>query len=266
VVGIPIERGRDINAGDTATSRPVAIVSEALAKRLGVPESLAMNLQLFGSPHPVAIVGIAGNVQQRDRLGPYAQDFNDVYTSIEQWRGTRDLTVVVRTSVPPLTFAPVIREVARQSAPRLPVYDITTVDDVMAQQEREVRVTGALTVGFAMLAAIVAMLGVHSLVADTVLRRRTEIDIRMALGAEPGEIVGAMLRSGLTMCIVSIAVGWPLAVLGLRAARAALFGVTESNPAAPIVVSAVLIASVLVASYVPARRAASIDPATALRG
>jgi putative ABC transport system permease protein len=266
LVGIPIVKGRDINAHDTATSRPVAIVSEALAARLGGQDPLAMDLQVFGSTRPVAIVGIARNVQQRDRLGPYAQDFNDIYASIEQWPGNRDVTIVVRTSVPPLTLAPVIREVVRQSAPRLPVFDVQTVDDVMDQQEQEVRVTGALTVVFALLAAALAMLGVHSLVADGVTRRRTEIGIRMALGAEAGEIVSGILRSGLAMCVASIAVGWPLAVLGLRAARAALFGVTESDPRAPIAVSAVLIALVLVASYMPARRATRIDPATALRG
>jgi putative ABC transport system permease protein len=266
LVGIPILRGRDLNSSDTATSRPVAIVSEALAARLGGPNPLAMTLQLFGSTRSVAIVGIARNVQQRDRLGPYAQDRNDLYASIEQWAGNRDVTIVVRTSVPPLTLAPVIRQVVRQSAPHLPVFDVETVDDVMNQQEREVRVTGALTLAFAMLAAVLAMLGVHSVVADGVLRRRTEIGIRMALGAEAGEIVSGILRSGLVMCVMAIAVGWPLAILGLRAVRAALFGVTESDLAAPLAVSAILIAIVLVASYMPARRATRIDPATALRG
>ena len=266
LVGIPIQRGRDINASDTATSRLVAIVSEALAARLGVRDPLAMDLQLFGSTRPVAIVGIARNVQQRDRLGPYAEDWNDIYASIEQWPGNRDVTIVVRTSVPPMTLAPVIREVVRRSAPHLPVSDVTTIDAVMAEQEREVRVTGALTVIFAMVAAVLAMLGVHSLVADAVLRRRVEIGIRMALGAEAGEIVSGMLRNALAMCVVSIAVAWPLAALGLRAVRAVLFGVTESNAGAPVAVSAILIASVLVASYLPARRATRIDPATALRG
>jgi putative ABC transport system permease protein len=266
LLGIPIERGRDLGPEDTATSRPVAVVSRALARRLGAPDPLAATLQLFGSTQPVTIVGVAGDVQQRDRLGPYAQDRNDLYAAIEQWPGNRDVTLVARTSLPPGSVVPTLRDVVHRMAPRLPLYDVRTIDDVLAKQEAEMRLTGALTAIFAALAAILAIVGVHSVIADSVMRRQTEIGIRMALGAEPSRITGEIVRGSVMICLTSIALGWPLAFLAARTARAALFGVTESNLRVPLLVSAVLAVSVLLASYVPARRSTRIDPATAIRG
>jgi putative ABC transport system permease protein len=266
LLGIPIERGRDLGPEDSATSRPVAVVSLALARRLGAPDPLAATLQLFGSTQPVTIVGVAGDVQQRDRLGPYAEDRNDLYASIEQWPGNRDVTLVARTSLPPGSVVPELRDVVHRLAPRLPLYDVRTIDDVLATQEAEMRLTGALTAIFAALAAILAIVGVHSVIADSVVRRQTEIGIRMALGAEPSRITGEIVRGSFMICLTSIALGWPLAFLAARTARAALFGVTESNLRVPLLVSAVLAVSVLLASYVPAHRSTRIDPATAIRG
>ena len=210
------------------------------------------------------MVGDALYLQLKDALRPmvYFPYLQDPY----QRNGAPGLmTYEVRAAGNPLGVATAVRQVVRQADSRLAVTDLKTqaahIDEAISQ---EIALARLCTV-FALLALAIACVGLYGTVAYTVTRRTGEIGIRMALGAQRAGIIWLILRSVLTLELLGLAIGVPVVLAGSRYVESLLFGIKPNDPAALVAGVAVLFTAGLIASYVPARRASSIDPMVAVR-
>ncbi len=171
----------------------------------------------------------------------------------------------MRTAGDPATLAPVLRERIRSEDPRLSVVSLDTGPELVSRTLVRERMLATLLVAFGALAVGLACLGLYGLIAYHVAQRTNEIGIRMALGAQRGDVLSAILRQGLGWIAAGIAVGIPLALSASRAAQGLLFGLSASDPGSLIGAAAVMSAMGLLAGYLPARRAMRVDPLIALR-
>jgi ABC-type antimicrobial peptide transport system permease subunit len=171
----------------------------------------------------------------------------------------------LRTAGDPLRYINIVRDIVRQADARVPVSNIKTqaadIDETISQEITLAR----LGTAFAILALIIACVGLYGTVSYNVARRTGEIGIRMALGAQRGRLVWMVLREVLAVAAVGIAISVPIALLASRFVESFLFGLKPSEPLALLVAVAVLLAAALLAGYVPAQKASRIDPMIALR-
>jgi putative ABC transport system permease protein len=174
-------------------------------------------------------------------------------------------TVVVRSTLPEATVTSLLRAKLAAIDPDLPFTDIKTLQFYVDRAVEEPRFRAMLIAAFAVLALVLAAVGVFGLISYSVTQRTREIGIRVALGASPRQVLLAVVREGLTLAIVGIAVGLVSAVLATRALSAFLFGVGTTDPATFSAVALLLLVVALAASYIPSRRALKVDPVVALR-
>lgn len=264
---IPLLLGRGLDQRDQFSSPVAAVVSEAYARkyfggRNPIGQQLSMNRPPPQSDFTVQIVGVTGNV----RYGTLKGEFRDiVYLPFDYPWPADEVTYALRTSGDPLRFASTAREVVRQVDPRVPVTDIKTqavqIDQIMNQEILFARLCSA----FAMLALLIACVGLYGTMAYSVERRTGEIGIRMALGARRRDVIWMVLRQAAGLGAAGLAVGLPIAYVSSRLVESFLYGVEPSDQMTILLSVGVLLAAVLLAGYLPARRAAGIDPMTALR-
>jgi putative ABC transport system permease protein len=264
VMNQPLYRGRAFTGSDAANSPHVVIVSEWMARHY-FPGGDALGHQLRFGPKEDwrTIVGVAADVPM------YAGDFQPAgavytpYTQFDQGLGM----IAVRTSVPPENVAANLRAAIRALEPSTPVIRIETMRADLSSRVASPRFYTVILGLFAAVALALAALGVYGVVSFAVSARTHEIGVRMALGAESGDVLRATLREGALLAGVG-------AVLGLVGSLAAtrvltqtdlLFHVKPTDPGTFACVCAVLFAAAMIASYAPARRAARVDPAVALR-
>jgi predicted permease len=262
---IPLRRGRFVDARDNATTTPVAVVSEGLARRLW-PNQDPIGRPFVILNHTRTVVGVAGDIVVR---GLERMSEPQLYFSPEQlapfsiFYAPRDL--VVRASGDAMALAPALRKIVHDADPEQPVTDVRLFDDILAQQTAARR-DQLLVLGlFAATAFLLAAIGIHGLLSYIVQARTQEVGVRVALGARPSKIAGMFMTQGLQLGLGGIAVGLPVAYGAARAISTLLFGLTAADPgvyAAAIALAAVM---TIVSSVVPAVRAASVDPLTALR-
>jgi len=262
---IPLRHGRFVDARDTATTTPAAVISEALARRLW-PDQDPIGRQFVIFAHTRTVVGVAGDIVVR---GLERTSEPQLYFSPEQlapfsnFYGPRDL--VVRASGDAMALAPAIRKIIHDADPELPISNLRLFDDIVAEQTAS-RHDQVVVLGlFAAIAFLLAAIGIHGLLSYTVQARTQEVGVRVALGARPAAIMKMFLIQGLKLGIAGVAVGVPVAYVAGRAISALLFGLTPADPL--VYASAVALAAVMtfVSSLVPAARAAALDPLTALR-
>jgi ABC-type antimicrobial peptide transport system permease subunit len=188
-----------------------------------------------------------------------------VYIPYSQKDKLAGMTFYVNTERDPLLLAATLQNEVRQADPNLPVYDLKTMERVVEEDLFSARMVAVLSGSFAGLAALLAALGIYGVLAYLVVQRTREIGIRMALGAESGDVRMLIVKEVGSMVIAGVLVGLPLAYLLARLSESLLFGVSAANPAI-YALGLVLIAVVaLAACYVPARRATRVDPLVALR-
>jgi ABC-type antimicrobial peptide transport system permease subunit len=185
---------------------------------------------------------------------PYEQDAN--------WNG---MTLAVRTNGEPTSFAPAIRNEIKAIDKLTPIYNVKTMDDVMAKSSASRRVPMLLLTAFAAVAMLLAMLGIYGITAYYVSQRTHEIGIRMALGAQISDVLKLVLRRGVYFSVAGIVVGIVGAIALTRYLATLLFGIGTIHIATFGAVSLVLVAVALLACYIPARRATKVDPLEALR-
>jgi predicted permease len=171
----------------------------------------------------------------------------------------------LRTAMDPVSFVPLVRSVVKQMDSNLPVFRVKTVSQQIDQQVFKERLMARLAGFFAALALILACIGLYGLVSYEVARRTREIGIRTALGAEKQDVLRLVLGQGMRLAIAGAVLGVALALALMRYAKSLLFGVGAADPVTFAAVTALLIAVTLLACYVPARRAARVDPVVALR-
>jgi putative ABC transport system permease protein len=264
---VPLVSGRDLTEADNASAPKVAVISETVAKRFFPGRNPVGMKFCFGSGDKVkpdiTIVGIVRDMNQ-DHVksitpNPY------VYVPYSQRDALYGMSFYVNTERDPLLLASSVQSVVRDSDPNLPVYNLKTMDRIVEEDLFSARMVAVLSGAFAGLAAMLAALGIYGVLAFLVVQRTREIGIRMAVGAESGDIRKLIVKEVGSMLIIGVLVGLPLAYVLARLSESLLFGVSASNPAI-YAVGLILIAVVaVVACYVPARRATRVDPLVALR-
>jgi putative ABC transport system permease protein len=260
-MGIQLVRGRAFTARDDENAPPVAIINETMAERFWPNEdALGRRLTSYGGLSR-EIVGIVRDVKTRDlaeNAGP------QLYTPFVQtpWPF---LAVVARTTGDPVGLAATLRQAISGVDPDLAAGDVRTIDDYLAQSVATPRFNATLIAGFAALALFLAGCGLYGVMSYAVVQRRREIGIRMALGAQPGDVRSMVVSQALKMGLAGLLVGLAGAFAATRLLDNLLFGVGPSDPATFATVCGLLLGVVLVAAYVPARRATRVDPMVALR-
>jgi predicted permease len=265
----PVVLGRAFDDRDGPGSPPVAVVSEAYVKtNFGDQNPLGQHISIYRDPplenRDVEIVGVAGNA----RYGRLKGEFRDIaYLPFHQdsYHPVNEMTFALRTSGDPLRYVNTVHEIVRQSDSRAPVTDIKTQAAQIDQTMNQEIIFARLCTAFAILALLIACVGLYGTMAYTVARRTGEIGIRMALGAQRGAVVWMVLRQVFALAAVGLAIGVPAALGTSKFVESFLFGVKPNSSAALVLAVAILLSAVLLAGYVPARKASRIDPLTALR-
>jgi len=264
--GLPLIGGRLFEASDRSESAPVAIVSQSLARRYWPGRNPLGSRITFGDPNDstttwMTVVGIVGDVRQEGAVSPA---YPQIYVPFAQVSG-RSMVVALRTAGDPLALAPALKQALAGIDPNLALSRVTTMDQRLAGTLARPRVNALLLAAFAVTALILAALGIYGVIAYSVVQRTRELGIRVALGARAEDVLGMVMRQGLTPVLIGLAIGLGAAALGSRVLRSLLYGVAATDLATYAAVAAFLAAVAVAASYVPARRAARSDPMTALR-
>ena len=261
-LGIPMRAGRDFDERDNARVPHVVIVNETFAKRFFGGESpLGKTLVTGMAQLPSQIVGVVADVRSTGLNTPPDAD----YFLPALQRPESFTNVLVRTNVSPAAMAPLVREALRQVDPDLPLLQPQALATRVERNVADRRLALRLLEAFAVLALVIATLGVYSVMAHLVAYRTSEIGLRMALGASQGAVMRMVLGHGRRLTLVGIAVGVAGALAVSRLMQQALF---EVQPADPLVYGSLAVAFLVVtecASWFPARRATKIDPVIALR-
>jgi putative ABC transport system permease protein len=264
-MGIPLEAGRDFTAADNSpTAPPRFIVNRTFVRRYFAGEQpLGTQLKaVMDTENPFGeIVGVAGDVKE----GALDQQPEPtVYYPHEHLSYTR-MVMVVRTAGNPLAVVEPARRVISGLDAAQPIANVKTMDKVIAETFSRQRFSAILLSGFSMAALLLAAVGIYGVLAYSVTERTREIGVRVALGANPGQIVAMVVGGGARLVTAGVAVGiaGSLALSGLL--RSLLFGVGPRDVATHLAAPAALAAVALIASYIPARRAARLEPMDALR-
>jgi len=273
-MGIPLLRGRFLTTEDTTKSQPVVVIDEVLAQSY-FPNKDPIG-QTLTIPHwrTVTVVGEVRHVSHWD-LGKFDQHVeNQIYASLyqlpDEWISNfyEDLTVVARANLPVATVLPSIRATIYGVSNDQPVYDVRTMQELVSQSMALQRFPMVLLGAFAGLALFLASIGIYGVMSHSVNQRLHEIGIRIALGAERRNIFRMLVGQGLRLALVGLAIG---TASGLILARLIsnfshlLYGVSANDPLTFIVVSLLLLTVAVLACYIPARRAMSVDPLITLR-
>jgi putative ABC transport system permease protein len=272
-LGISLKSGRAFTAADRGGSPPVAIVNETFARQYWPGRSpIGTRMRLDDGeamPRPVQVVGVVGDVKH---FGLDAETTIEVYVPIAQvpdpttiWLANNMYWVIRTSGGEPLAAANMLRREIAAVDPNVPTSFVRSMDQWMGDSLAPRRFNLELVEVFAVAALILAVVGVYAVSASAMAARTREIGIRTALGAPHREVIGLVLRGGLAPVFVGMIAGAAAAVLSGRILSGMLFGVTARDPISLAVVGLTLASAALLASYVPARRAAKVDPIVALR-
>ncbi|HXY32355.1 MAG TPA: ABC transporter permease [Gemmatimonadaceae bacterium] len=260
---IPMFEGRDFDSRDREGGERVAIVNRELAQRAWPGESaIGKRLKVFDEQDVwVTVVGVVGNVKHLTLGEPMTAQ---LYAPMLQEIGIFN-SVVARTTGDPMTLAPKVREAIWSVDRDQPVWKLRSMEFLVARDVATPSFTTTLTGSFALLALLLAAVGVYGVMSFTVALRTRELGIRMALGAQRATVVRLVLRRGLTIVAIALATGLIGSFAAARLLRNQLFGVTATDPVTYVAVPLLLVGVALLACYLPARRAAKVDPVIALR-
>ena len=261
---IPLLQGRQLSSSDVVDRPAVIVVSESMAKRFWPGQNpIGKRLTMSFSPERSReVVGLVGDVKGDglDVLEPVAT----LYVPLAQ-QPTPYMSLVVRTSSPPNTLVSAISNAVHEVDREQPLVDVITMDDIVADSLSHQRFNMLLLSVFSGLALLLATIGIYSVLAYSVRRRMREIGVRMALGAQRGDILRMILGQGTKLALIGTGIGIAAAFGLTRLMASQLFGVTATDPVTFLSVAALIILVALAACYIPARRAAKVDPMVALR-
>jgi putative ABC transport system permease protein len=266
---IPVVRGRIFTAADRVDAPLVAVINETMARKLWPgKDAIGGTVKLLNETLPwVTVVGVVKDVRSSGFLTdpPPTMYFPQAQAGKSAWYVPSTLWLIVRTNADPRAVVGQIRSIVREIAPAAPIARVQTMSDAVAASVAPRRFTTLLLLAFAMVAMILAGLGIYSVIAYAVSQRRAEMGIRMALGARRGQVVSQVLGEGVRTAAVGAAVGIVLALATTRFLRAMAVGVSPGDPGTLAVVAVTLMLVAVAAAYVPARRASGVDPARAIR-
>ncbi len=265
-MGVPILEGRAFNDSEHPSSEVVVVVDEVLVDRFFPGDNpIGRRIQLRG--HEWArIVGVVGAVHQEGLdLDPRASLYLLHDQSPKTWFSVRSMTVLLRTDLDPLGLASAARTVVASMDPNLPVSRVTTMKANLADSTSTERFGMFLQLVFAVLALVLAVIGVYGVMSYSVAQRTQEIGIRMALGAKRESIMRLVVGQGMVLVLMAVVVGLLGALAAAQVISSLLYGISPRDPATYAAVTGILVLVALVACWLPARRASSVSPQTALR-
>ena len=264
-LGVPVTKGRDFTERDTADSPRVVIINETLARKFFPNQNpIGKRLKEGGTDRPgnpwMEIVGVVGDVKYEGLETPTAPAY---YLPFKQ-SPMRSMYVVLNTTLPSGPIANSVRAEVRTIDPEIPVAKVSTIEQLVDESVAQPKFRTFLLGVFSAVAMLLAAIGIYGVVAYSVSQRTREIGIRMALGAQRRDVLKLVVRQGLILTLVGIALGVIGALALTRIISNLLFGVGATDPATFIGVSLFLVLVSLLACYWPARRASKINPVTAL--
>ena len=264
-MSIPLVRGRYFEPRDTDGTPNVAIVDESLAETYWPGQDPIGKRVHFGDLQSKSpwrtIVGVVRHVHNRTLE---ARSRVELYVPEDQvpFNG---MTLAIRTSGNPMNLVPTIQREVASIDPDLPIYRVRTMNEVMGESLQRRRLALTLLAGFAGLALLLAAIGIYGVTSYGVAQRKTEIGVRMALGANRSQVLGLIMRSGMTTIAIGLILGVVLSLALTRLMSGLLFSVHASDPLALAGAAFVLLLAALVAIFIPARRATKVNPMSALR-
>ena len=270
---IVVRRGREFTTGDSLASTPVAMVNETLARRLWPGEDpIGREVMIdFVNDRPRRVVGVVADVRETSEQREFAPHVfvpeAQLPLASRGWFQSPRITMtyLVRTAKDPLLLVDTLRSAVAEVYRSQPIWSIRTMADVMSEQLASWRQYLMLLGAFAGIATVLTLVGVYGLVAYGVGQRTHEIGVRRTLGASARDVVALVLRQGFILVMIGVGVGIAASLAATRVLSGLLWGVSPTDPITFSLVASALAAAALLACYVPARRALSIDPIVALR-
>jgi putative ABC transport system permease protein len=264
---IPLQRGRDFGPQDFDEKSPfVGIANDTLVRQYFQNEDpLGKRVRWARNPEIqwITIVGIAGDVKHFGLDLPEEPALYTPYTQINPWK--RWMSIAARTQGDSASTAQALKQEIWKVDSQLPVTKVETMSNVAASSFAARRFNMSLLSVFAGLALVLAAIGIYGVMSNAVTQRTQEIGIRLALGARTIDVLKLIIRNGLTLVLIGVAIGLAGAFALTRLMTTLLFGVTPTDGLTIGIVSAVLIFVALLACFIPARRATKVDPLVALR-
>jgi putative ABC transport system permease protein len=267
---IPLVRGRFLTDADTADASFVAVVDQDFARRFWPNEDpigkrIAINTIPKSNPlmpQWCAVVGVVGHVKH---YGPDSGGREQAYFPVTQSPFFRSMYLAVRTTLEPASVTSAIRQQVLAIDKDMPVYEVSTMDQLLSNSVVQPRLNLALLVTFAALALVLAAVGIYGVMAYTVTQRTHEIGIRMAIGAQTEDVLKQVLMEGARLAVMGLVLGLAGSLAANRLMATLLFGVKPTDPLTFAAVAVLLTSVMLAACYIPARRATRVDPMVALR-
>ena len=261
-LGVPMLRGRDFSSTDTQTSTPVVIVNDSLARRTWPNENpIGKQVRVIHGGKVYEVIGVTGNVRQFPTLMEPSPEMYFVYPQYPRWASV----FIVRTSGDPAALSRAVRDRISAVEPNTTMGAVRTMHEAMMRPLLRPRFDMTLMIIFAVLATVLAVIGVYGVISFSTAQRTREIGVRIALGASRGMVLRMVLGAGLRLVLVGVAAGTLAALASARIIRTLLYGVGPNDPLTLTVVPVLLAIITLVACYFPARRATKVDPIEALR-
>jgi putative ABC transport system permease protein len=263
---VPLRAGRIFSATDRLDTPPVAIVNQAFASRyLGGADPIGRRV-LIGSPdRPRTAATIVGVIADYRNSGATQPPRPEIVTPVRQQTAWNQLFVLVRTDATPSSSISPVRQTVASLDPEQPIYAIQTLEEALALSSFQQRVSAVLLGAFAVVALVLAAIGIYGVMSYSVTARTQEMGVRLAIGAQRGDVMWLVLGQVIRLSAVGLAIGLAVTIAAGRAVTGLLYDVRPSDPITIISVTALLGAVAIVAAWVPAFRASRVDPIQALR-
>ncbi|MDQ3686028.1 MAG: ABC transporter permease, partial [Acidobacteriota bacterium] len=264
-MGIALLKGREFTPADADESPPVIVINETMARRLFPNEDPLGKRIKFSDPSTdepwKEVVGIVGDVKHN---GLDAEPYMETYVPFLQ-SPRAGMSIAVRTTSEPASLTAAVRQAVLEIDKDQPIYSVRTMEQILSESVASRRLSMTLFSLLAGLALLLATVGIYGVIAYTVSSRTHEIGVRVALGAQTGDVLRLILKQGLVLILSGVTVGILTAFLLSRVLASLIFEVSATDPATFVVVPLLLVAVALLACYIPARRATRVDPMVALR-
>jgi putative ABC transport system permease protein len=267
-LGIRLITGRDFNARDDLNARPVTIINETLARRF-FPDEDPLGKRIrpdIAAGHRVVpmreIIGVVSDVRHRSLTEDVPPE---VYLPYTQFSISTGMWIALRTDADPRSLTGAARAEVQALDKELPIFEVRTLDQYLSGAMANPRFNAILLLLFASLALLLTAVGLYGVISYSVTQRTREIGIRRALGAQPHDVLKLVVKQGMKLTLIGVALGLCGALMLTRLLQTLLFDVSATDPLTIAVIALLLTFVALLACWVPARRAAKVDPMTALR-
>jgi putative ABC transport system permease protein len=269
MMGLRLLGGRNFNATDTKTAPQVAIVNEFFARRFFGGNAIGRRFNegdtknKDGSPAWIEVVGVVSD--SRDNLQAGGTTSPEYYLAFAQFQFPGSANVIIRTQADPLAMADAVRQQIWSVDKNAPIADVKTMDAVLSESVAAPRFRALLLGAFGALGLLLAMVGIFGVISYAVTQRTREIGVRMALGAQPRDVLQLVLGEGMLLAAIGIATGAAGALALTKLLQSLLYEIKPRDPATFVAVAIAVAAAAALACYIPARRAMRVDPIVALR-